>query len=111
MNIEKKLEEFKITFLPKDWIWRKGQKEAILSIIEIYQEGKIRTVILDSPVGSGKSVTGMAVSWILNQLGKKGFILASDISLQEQYEKDFKKFNIHWGTVKVLDHYVCIDYL
>jgi Rad3-related DNA helicase len=108
MNIEKYLKEFVETFLPEDFIWRKGQKEAIIEIINAYTNG-VKTVILSSPTGSGKSVIAMAVSWILNQENKKGYILASEISLQDQYEKDFKKFNLNWGIIKGIDNYLCID--
>ena len=93
-QLEQYFTEFKETFLPKEFEWRKGQKEAISSIIETYFEQKYDTVILDAPVGSGKSIIAMCSAWILNQQGKKGYILASEISLQEQYEKDFKKFKL-----------------
>jgi len=106
--IENQLQEFQTTFLPEIFSWRKGQKETIIEIIEAQRNG-VKTVILDAPVGSGKSLIAMAVSYILNQNDKKGFILASDISLQEQYEKDFKNFNITWGSVKGVDNYLCID--
>jgi len=107
-QIENKLEEFRTTFLGEKWQWRKGQKEAIIEIINAYFN-KTKVVILDAPVGSGKSIIGMAVAWLLNQDDHEGFILASDISLQEQYEKDFKKFNISWGSIKGIDNYLCID--
>lgn len=108
METHEYLEQFAETFMPEDFKWRKGQKEAIEKIIMAYDNGS-KTVILDAPVGSGKSIIGMAVSWILNQRGKKGYILASDIALQEQYEKDFKQSNFNWGSVKGIDNYLCID--
>lgn len=109
MNIEEKLQEFKNTFLPKNFKWRIGQKEAIIEIIQTYLDKKYKVVILDSPVGSGKSILAMAIAWLLNQLNKTGYILSSDISLQEQYEKDFKKFNLNWGSIKGIDNYICLD--
>jgi len=108
-QLESQIEEFRINFLgEKTWIWRKGQKEAIIEIINAYQNN-IKTVIFDAPVGSGKSCVAMCASWIFNQLNKKCYILASDLSLQEQYEKDFVKFNINWGSIKGIDNYICID--
>jgi Rad3-related DNA helicase len=107
-QLELQLEEFRTTFFGEDFLWRKGQKEAIIEIIKAYYN-KTKTVILDAPVGSGKSIIGMAVSWILNQQDLKGFILASDIALQEQYEKDFAKGNFRWGSIKGIDNYICID--
>ena len=91
-----------------DFKWRKGQKEAVMEIVQAY-ENKVKTVILDAPVGSGKSLVGMAVAWILNQENKKGYILSSDLSLQEQYEKDFERFHFKWGSIKGIDNYLCID--
>lgn len=107
-QIEDKLKEFADTFFGEDFIWRKGQREAVIEIVNGYYKG-IKTIILDAPVGSGKSIIGMAVSWILNQDKKTGYILASDIALQEQYEKDFEKSNFRWGSVKGIDNYLCTD--
>jgi len=110
-QIEKYIDDFTESFMPPQFQWRKGQKEAIIQIILTYFEGKHKAVILDSPVGSGKSIIAMCASWILNKRKKKGYILASDISLQEQYEFDFQKFNLNWGSIKGIDNYQCIDNL
>jgi Rad3-related DNA helicase len=108
-EIEAKIEEFRITFLGELWVWRKGQVEAIIEIIQTYLAKKYNVVILDCPTGSGKSILAMCSSWIFNQLDKKGYILASDISLQKQYEDDIKKFNLNYGSVCGIDNYMCID--
>jgi len=97
--------------MPPNFSWRKGQREAIQQIIEAYYDKDYHTVILDAPVGSGKSLIAMCASWILNQMGHDGYILSSDISLQDQYEKDLNKFRMSWGSVKGLDNYVCTDNL
>ena len=68
-----------------------------------------KVVILDAPVGAGKSLIATAVSWMLNRMSKRGYILASDITLQNQYEEDFKRFGFSWGSVKGLDNYTCTD--
>jgi ATP-dependent DNA helicase DinG len=109
MDLEKYFSDFKTSLMPDGFQWRKGQKEAIQAIVEAYFDKKYNTVILDAPVGSGKSIIGMCSSWILNQMNKKGYILASDISLQDQYEKDLERFKFQWGSVKGLDNYECID--
>ena len=106
--LDERLEDFRVTFFGDEFEWRKGQKEAIIEIIKAYVKGT-KTVILDAPVGSGKSIIGMAVAWLLNQEKKTGYILASDISLQEQYEKDFKHYNFKWGSIKGIDNYMCVD--
>jgi Rad3-related DNA helicase len=103
------LRDFVNTFLPKNFKWRVGQKEAILQIINTYREGKYKVVILDAPVGSGKSLIATTSAYLLNKMQKRGYILASDISLQEQYEKDFKEFTIPWGSVKGIDNYLCSE--
>jgi len=107
--ISTELKEFVETFFPKDFKWRPGQKEAILEIITTYHQNKHKVVILDAPIGSGKSCIAMATAYLLNKQNKKGYILASDISLQEQYEQDFKEFQLPWGSVKGIDNYICID--
>jgi ATP-dependent DNA helicase DinG len=111
MDLEGYFKEFQEAFMPKDFVWRKGQKEAIEQIILAYFDKQYDTVILDAPVGSGKSLIAMCTSWILNQEGKKGYILSSDISLQDQYELDLSNFNFSWGSIKGLDNYECIDNL
>ena len=85
-----------------------GQKEAIISVLNAYEDG-VKVVLMDCPTGSGKSTIALCASWVLNTYGKTGYILASDISLQEQYEKDLKKFNMRYGSVKGIDNYMCID--
>jgi len=107
-QLESKLKDFCDTFFGDEFKWRKGQKEAVIEIVNAYYN-KTKIVILDAPVGSGKSIIGMAVAWILNQDKKEGYILASDLSLQEQYEKDFNKSNFKWGSVKGIDNYMCED--
>jgi len=107
-QLELKLDEFRLTFFGENFQWRKGQKEAVIEIIEAHNKG-IKTVILDAPVGSGKSIIGMAVAWVLNQEDKQGYILTSDLSLQEQYEKDFNRSNFRWGSIKGIDNYLCTD--
>lgn len=108
-QIKLKLEEFRTIFLGKNFVWRKGQQDVIIEVIKTYFDKSKNVVIIDAPVGSGKSLIGMAVAWILNEQKLKGYILASDLSLQEQYEKDFDRFNLHWGSIKGVDNYLCID--
>jgi len=108
-DIDVYIQNFEKQYLPFDFKWRKGQKEAIEQIIQTYFEKKYNVVILDCPTGGGKSLIAMAVSYILNNLNKKGYILTSEISLQDQYEYDFRKYNLWWGSVKGIDHYLCID--
>ena len=95
MNLKGEFKQFENTFMPEDFEWRKGQKEAIQQIVEAYFDENTNTVILDAPVGSGKSLIAMCAAWILNLKGKEGYVLSSEISLQDQYEKDLK--NLGWS--------------
>lgn len=110
-QLELYFKDFKETFLPKEFEWRRGQREAVEEIVDAYFNPDCDTVILDAPVGSGKSLIAMCSAWILTQKGKKGYLLASDIALQDQYEKDFHKFHLSWGSVKGVDNYICLDNL
>ena len=111
MNLEGEFKQFRNTFMPENFEWRKGQKEAIQQIVEAYFDKNCSTVILDAPVGSGKSLIAMCAAWILNTKGKDGYVLSSDIALQDQYEKDLHNFLLPWGSVKGLDNYECVDNL
>lgn len=103
------IEEFKDTHLPENFIWRNGQKEIIIETLKTYFSKTHKFVILDCPTGSGKSIIAMCISYVLNKDKKRGYILASDLALQEQYEKDITKFNLKYGSVKGIDNYLCTD--
>lgn len=107
--ITRYLDEFKEVYLPEKFEWRKGQRETIDQVIHAYLEKKYNVVILDAPTGSGKSLISIACAFILNELGKKGYILTSEISLQDQYEFDTKNYRLPWGSVKGINNYLCID--
>jgi len=109
MDILKLIEDYRVTYLGEDFVWRVGQVSAITTIVETYIEGKVKVVILNAPTGAGKSAIAMCSTWIMNQLKATGYILTSDLALQEQYQKDFKKFNINFGNVSGIDNYECTD--
>lgn len=106
INIDKEIENFRINVLGNA-TWRKGQKETIKQIIETYVDGEIDTILLDAPTGSGKSWIASCVSWILVKMDKTGYLITSEKSLQDQYERDLAKFNLKWGMVKGVDNYKC----
>ena len=87
--------------------FRAGQREAVLEICETFFNGSASTIILDAPTGTGKSIIAMIASLVLSSYGKDGYLVASDISLQEQYEKDIKNFGFKWGSIKGVDNYTC----
>jgi ATP-dependent DNA helicase DinG len=107
MNIESSLNNFVQHFFGKDFQYRNGQREIILDILNFYTENPEGLYLLDAPTGAGKSIIGMAVAGALAFEKKRGYILASDLSLQEQYENDINKFNMPWGSIKGVDNYTC----
>src|ERR1035437_2068329 len=109
MDIDKEIDDFRKIYLGENWVWRKGQVEAIKSVIETYLNKSQAAVILNAPTGVGKSIVAMCLSWLFIQLNQKSYILTSEISLQNQYAKDFKKFNLSYGNVQGIDNYYCTD--
>jgi Rad3-related DNA helicase len=89
--------------------FRPQQKEAIVDIISAYEDDPNGIYLLDAPTGSGKSVIAMLFADFLAFKGNRGYILASDLSLHEQYVKDFRKLQVwNWGNIKGVDNYRCV---
>lgn len=105
-DLEKSVEQYREQYCGINWSWRKGQKEIILKILNAYYNG-VESVVAECPTGSGKSHIAMCVAWVLNKKGQRGYILASDVALQDQYEEDLTKMRINWGSVKGIDRYIC----
>ncbi len=91
----------------KRFVFRDGQREIIKQILSTYIKGEKKTIILDAPTGSGKSIMAMFASLMLVGMGKKGYIITSDLELQKQYQKDFANFGLNWGNIKGKDNYTC----
>lgn len=87
--------------------FRKGQREVVEQICVSFLEGDVSTVILDAPTGTGKSIIAMFSSRVLEELSYSGYLITSDIALQDQYEQDIRKFGLGWGNIKGLDNYIC----
>lgn len=88
--------------------FRPQQKDVVLDMLRAYDEDPNGVYLLDAPTGSGKSIIAMMFSDYMNHRGQKGYILASDLSLHEQYIKDFRKLqNWNWGNIKGIDNYTC----
>lgn len=107
MNLSERLDDIVRKHFGDSFTFRAGQREAILEICKTYFEGSVNTVILDAPTGTGKSIIAMICSLLISSYGKEGYLIASDISLQEQYERDLEKFNFPWGSIKGVDNYMC----
>lgn len=91
----------------KDFEFRKGQREIITKICETYLEDPDSTLVIDAPTGAGKSLIAMWSAHILKELGNRGYMVTSDLSLQDQYETDFYKYGLRWPSIKGVDNYEC----
>ena len=106
MDVPKR-EDF--AFLPNDFEFREGQLEAIQKVIKAYNDGK-EDVLIDAPTGSGKSIIALCLSYYFNKkLDSTGYILTSDLSLQDQYEDDIGNFRLNIPSVKGVDNYTCTE--
>lgn len=91
-----------------DFKYRKGQREVVEDIIRSYNLNRNGVYLLDAPTGTGKSLIGILFSAFMASRTKKGYILTSDISLHDQYSRDFSKYGlIGWGQIKGVDNYTC----
>jgi len=102
--IDKALQENKFG---KDFQFRPYQRETITAIVNQYLQDSNSTIIIDAPTGTGKSIIAMWASYVLRQLGNKGYIVTSDKALQEQYEYDFSQYNTGWPSIQGIDNYNC----
>ena len=91
----------------EDFSFRKGQREVIEQIIVAYLENPESTVVIDAPTGTGKSLIAMWSAYVLKEMGKRGYLVTSDLALQDQYEKDFKRLNLNWPSIRGVDNYEC----
>lgn len=87
--------------------FRPQQKEVMLDIANAFFDSSCNLYLLDASTGSGKSVIAMMVAGFLTEFKMKGYILASDLTLQSQYEKDLKYYDLRWGSIKGVDNYLC----
>lgn len=71
--------------------FRKGQLEAIVDILETFYGGEHNLYLLDAPTGSGKSCIALMTAEMINRAHLKGYILASDLSLFDQYNRDIQR--------------------
>lgn len=106
-NFEKEILQWTRETYGPDFYFRKGQLEAVLDIVQTFFKGEKNLYLLDAPTGSGKSVIAMIVAGFLTKYQMRGYILASDLSLQAQYETDIRQANLNWGSIKGVDNYTC----
>jgi len=90
-----------------DFKFRTNQRETIEAICNLYLKDPESTLILDAPTGTGKSIIALWSSYILKELGNTGYLITSDKSLQDQYERDIIKFKTGSASVRGIDNYIC----
>lgn len=83
------------------------QYKVVLDICDNVINSKKKSIVIEAPTGTGKSIICIVASLVLNRCGKIGYIIASDLHLQKQYEDDFEKFGLLWGSIKGTDNYNC----
>lgn len=90
-----------------DFKFRKHQREVVENICHAYLKDSNATIVLDAPTGSGKSLIAMWSSYVLTELGKTGYMVTSDLMLQDQYSSDLNRLGIKWPSIKGVDNYEC----
>lgn len=101
------LDKFVNLHFPGDFKFRENQEETILEVVDFYDKNPQGIFLLEAPTGSGKSIIAMCVAGVLTYKKANGYILASDLALQSQYEDDINRRNLEWGSVKGVDNYQC----
>lgn len=91
----------------KGFEFRNGQREIIETICNAYLEDQEATLVVDAPTGAGKSLIAMWSSYVLKELGNRGYLVTSDLSLQDQYESDFYRLGLRWPSIRGVDNYEC----
>ena len=108
LMIEPMLDRYISSSFGDSFCFRPHQKTVILDILEAFFDSNCNLYLLDAPTGSGKSVIAMIVAGFLSHQKMRGYIIASDLTLQQQYEKDFLNFRLPWGSIKGVDNYMCV---
>lgn len=107
IKIQEQVENSAKEHLGIDFNFRPKQKEAIVDTIYNWLNGK-QDVICSAPTGSGKSIIALLVAAVLSEYyNKTGYILISDLSLIEQYERDVNRSFRDWSVIKGQQTYKC----
>lgn len=102
-----RVEEITKSRFGEKFTYRPGQREAIIDILDAYYNMDVDTYILEAPTGSGKSLIAMIASSVLESNSKTGYILTSELALQDQYAQDFRAYGLTWGHIKGASTYQC----
>ena len=108
LKIEEEVSTWALETFGYNFAFRKYQKKTCIDVIYSFLTGTTN-YILEAPTGSGKSITAIIMGGVLSTYyGKRGYVLISDLSLLQQYERDINKFLYGtWGIIKGQDNYRC----
>jgi Rad3-related DNA helicase len=79
----------------------------ITAVVTAYHEDPEGTLVIDAPTGTGKSLIAMWSSYILKEMGLRGYLITSDLTLQDQYESDIHRLGLRWPSIRGVDNYEC----
>lgn len=103
MTIDEKIKELEY----KHHIILRPQQIKIIKFVLFHWLNGQKNVFVEGPTGVGKSAIAFFVSEIMNDRGQEGYILTSDISLQNQYADSADEFSFYRPNVKGIDNYIC----
>lgn len=108
-EIKRNVDRFASDYLKAGFNFREGQREAIISILDNVLNDGNSTHIIEAPTGSGKSLINIISAGVLDKYyGLRSFILASDLTLWDQYAEFIKKNpRLGFGMLKGKDNYKC----
>ena len=108
-TLQSKIKRYATELLGSSFSFREGQLEAIEQIVQ-NAATSIKHTMLEAPTGSGKSMIALISAYVLwKLLGKKTYILVSDLSLYKQYEDDISLLKSGcFGHIKGKENYTCI---
>lgn len=105
MTIDEKIKELEY----RHHIILRPQQIKIIKFVLFHWLNGQKNVFVEGPTGVGKSAIAFFVSEIMNDRGKEGYILTSDISLQNQYADSADEFSFYRPNVKGIDNYICTE--
>lgn len=105
MTIDEKLVDIE----NKHHIKLRPQQTKIIKFVLYHWFNGQKNVFCEGPTGIGKSIIAFFISEIMNEMGKEGYILTSDISLQNQYADSADEYHFYRPNVKGIDNYICTE--
>ena len=108
-DIEANVDDFVLQFIDANFKFRAGQKEEIIEILYNVLNEINSVHIVEAPTGSGKSLISIISAGVLSKYyNKRSYILASDLTLWDQYADFIKKHRkLDFGILKGKNNYKC----